>query len=396
MTEPLAGIRVIELSRHLAGPFAAMTLGDLGADVLKVEPPGRGDDTRGFPPYWRDSGESCYYLSTNRNKRGMTLDLASPNGQEILRKLVAEADILIENFRRGTLERWGLGYEQLREINPRLIFCTISAVGSSGPDRDRAGVDLLMQAYGGLMSITGEPGRPPVRVGTSLVDLTTGANAVQAILAALYVRERTGKGQRVESSLLEGQVSWMTYHAVSYFASGEVPQRLGSGHASVAPYGAFPTSDGYLVVAVATDALWRRFCGALDHEELIDDERFQTNPLRCQNRDELETTLSPILADDTAESWAAKMDAAGVPCSPVNTLDTVLNLPQVLYREMVIETPRDDIPDLKLPGIAVKLDDTPGTVRLPPPSLGQHTNDVLTALGYDGAAIAAMREAGVV
>ncbi|HYI16121.1 MAG TPA: CoA transferase [Thermomicrobiales bacterium] len=396
MTEPLAGIRVIELSRHLAGPFAAMTLGDLGADVLKVEPPGRGDDTRGFPPYWRDSGESCYYLSTNRNKRGMTLDLASSEGQDILRKLVAEADILIENFRRGTLERWGLGYEQLREINPRLIFCTISAVGSTGPDRDRAGVDLLMQAYGGLMSITGEPGRPPVRVGTSLVDLTTGANAVQAILAALYVRERTGNGQRVESSLLEGQVSWMTYHAVSYFASGDVPERLGSGHASVAPYGAFPTSDGYLVVAVATDALWKRFCGALGHEELIADARFRTNPLRCQHRDDLEATLTPILANDTAEAWAAKMDAAGVPCSPVNTLDTVLNLPQVLYREMVVETPRDDIPDLRLPGIAVKLDETPGTIRLPPPSLGQHTDAVLTDLGYDGASIAALREAGVV
>jgi crotonobetainyl-CoA:carnitine CoA-transferase CaiB-like acyl-CoA transferase len=396
MTEPLAGIRVIELSRHLAGPFAAMTLGDLGADVLKIEPPGRGDDTRGFPPFWRDSGESCYYLSTNRNKRGMTLDLASDEGQQILRKLAGEADILIENFRRGTLERWGLGYEQLREINPRLIFCTISAVGSSGPDRDRAGVDLLMQAYGGLMSITGEPGRPPVRVGTSLVDLTTGANAVQAVLAALYVRERTGKGQRVESSLLEGQVSWMTYHAVSYFASGEVPERLGSGHASVAPYGAFPTSDGYLVVAVATDALWRRFCTALGHEELIDDPRFRTNPLRCANRDELESTLTPILAGDNADSWAAKMDAAGVPCSPVNTLDTVLNLPQVLYREMVVETPRDDIPDLRLPGIALKLDDTPGSVRLPPPSLGQHTDRVLTDLGYDGAAIAALREAGVV
>jgi crotonobetainyl-CoA:carnitine CoA-transferase CaiB-like acyl-CoA transferase len=396
MTEPLAGIRVIELSRHLAGPFAAMTLGDLGADVLKIEPPGRGDDTRGFPPFWRDSGESCYYLSTNRNKRGMTLDLASDEGQQILRKLAGEADILIENFRRGTLERWGLGYEQLREINPRLISCTISAVGSSGPDRDRAGVDLLMQAYGGLMSITGEAGRPPVRVGTSLVDLTTGANAVQAILAALYVRERTGKGQRVESSLLEGQVSWMTYHAVSYFASGEVPERLGSGHASVAPYGAFPTSDGYLVVAVATDALWRRFCTALGHEELIEDARFRTNPLRCANRGELEATLSPILAGDSAEAWAAKMDAAGVPCSPVNTLDTVLNLPQVLYREMVVETPRDDIPDLRLPGIALKLDDTPGSVRLPPPSLGQHTDSVLTDLGYDGAAIATLRESGVV
>ncbi len=396
MTEPLAGLCVIELSRHLAGPFAAMTLGDLGADVIKVEPPGRGDDTRGFPPYWRDSGESCYYLSTNRNKRGMTLDLSSSEGQEILRKLVVDADILIENFRRGTLERWGLGYDQLREINPRLIFCTISAVGTDGPDRDRAGVDLLMQAYGGLMSITGEPGRAPVRVGTSLVDLTTGANAVQAILAALYVREKTGSGQRVESSLLEGQVSWMTYHAVSYFASGEVPERLGSGHASVAPYGAFPTSDGYLVVAVATDALWKRFCTALGHTDLIDDDRFRTNPLRCANRDELEATLNPILANDSAAAWAAKMDEAGVPCSPVNTLDTVLSLPQMLYRNMVVDTPRDDIPDLRLPGIAVKLHDTPGTVRMPPPKLGEHTESVLCDLGYEAAAIEAMRDKNVV
>lgn len=394
MTAPLEGIRVLELSRHLAGPFAAMTLGDLGADVLKIEPPGRGDDTRGFPPFWND--ESCYFLSTNRNKRGMTLNLASPEGQEIIRDLIGDTDILIENFRAGTMERWGLGYDSLRSINPRLIFCTISAVGSDGPDRDRSGVDLLMQAYAGLMSITGEEGRPPVRVGTSAVDLTAGANAVQAILAALFVRERTGLGQRVESSLLEGQVSWLTYHAVSYFASGEVPRRLGSAHASVAPYGAFPTGNGFLVVAVATDALWRRFCGALNRPDLIDDPRFATNPLRCQNRAELEPILTSILASASAEEWAARMDAAGVPCSPVNTIDTVLSLPQVLHRQMVVETPREDIPDLKLPGIAVKLVDTPGSVRLAPPRLGEHTSHVLAGLGYDENAIAGLRERGVI
>lgn len=394
MAGPLEGIRVLELSRHLAGPFAAMTLADLGADVIKVEPPGRGDDTRGYPPFW--NGVSCYYLSTNRNKRSITLNLQSEEGQEIARKLVAESDILIHNFRYGTMERFGLGYESLKEINPRLIFCAVSAVGSDGPDRDRAGVDLLMQAYGGLMSITGEQGRPPVRVGTSLVDLTAGANAVQGILAALYVREKTGVGQRVESSLLEGQVSWLTYHAVSYFANGEVPERLGSSHASVAPYGAFPTSDGFLLVAVASDALWKRFCGAIAVDGLVDDPRFLTNALRCENREDLTATLNDILSKDTAATWAAKMDAAGVPCSPVNSIDTVLNLPQVLHREMVVEVPRDDIPDLKVPGVAIKLSDTPGSVRTPPPDLGQHTAEVLSSIGYDREALERFKATSVV
>jgi crotonobetainyl-CoA:carnitine CoA-transferase CaiB-like acyl-CoA transferase len=391
---PLEGIRVLELSRHLAGPFAAMTLADLGADVIKVEPPGRGDDTRGYPPFW--NGVSCYYLSTNRNKRSITLNLQSEDGQAIAKRLVAESDILIHNFRTGTMERFGMGYDALREINPGLIFCAISAVGSDGPDRDRAGVDLLMQAYGGLMSITGEQGRPPVRVGTSLVDLTAGANAVQGILAALYVREKTGKGQRIESSLLEGQVSWLTYHAVSYFANGQVPERLGSSHASVAPYGAFPTSDGFLLVAVASDALWKRFCGAIEMPDLETDPRFISNALRCENRDELAGILNEILSKDTAASWAEKMDAAGVPCSPVNSIDTVLNLPQVAHREMVVEVPRDDIPDLRLPGVAIKLSDTPGSVRTPPPDLGQHTDEVLKALGFADDEIARLKETSAV
>lgn len=394
MAGPLEGIRVLDLSRHLAGPFAAMTLGDLGADVLKIEPPGRGDDTRSYPPFW--NGVSCYYLSTNRNKRSLTLNVQSDEGKKILKRLVEDADVLIHNFRTGSMERFGLGYEPLREINPRLIYCAVSAVGSDGPDRNRAGVDLLMQAYGGLMSITGEQGRPPVRVGTSVADLTTGANAAQGILAALFVRERTGQGQRVESSLLEGQVSWLTYHAVSYLASGEVPERLGSFHPSVAPYGAFPTSDGFLVLAVASDALWRRCCQAIEREDLAEDPRFVTNPLRCENRDELADVLNEVFSQDTAAAWAAKMDEAGVPSSPVNTLDTVLNLPQVQHREMVVSVPRDDIPDLKMPGIGIKLSDTPGSVRTPPPHLGEHNDEVLAALGYDQASIEQMRESGVI
>ncbi|HVB65378.1 MAG TPA: CoA transferase, partial [Nitrolancea sp.] len=254
----------------------------------------------------------------------------------------------------------------------------------------------LMQAYGGLMSITGEAGRPPVRVGTSVVDLTAGANAVQAILAALYVRERTGRGQLVESSLLEGQVSWLTYHAVSYFATEQVPERIGSAHASVAPYGAFPTRKGFLVVAVASDALWRRFCRALGNSDLVDDPRFATNALRCANRDALDELLIPILASDDSDAWATKMDAAGVPCSPVNTIDTVLSLPQIAHRDMVVDVPRPEIPDLRLPGIAIKLEETPGSVRLPPPALGEQTEQILMQIGYSAEEIALFRSSGIV
>src|SRR4051812_20901865 len=261
----LEGIKVVDLSRALAGPFAAMTLGDMGADVLKIEEPGSGDGTRGFTPFW--NGESTYFMSTNRNKRSMTLNFATEEAREIVRTLVRDADVLIENFRTGTMEKWGLGWEQLRELNPRLIYCAVSAVGRDGPDKDRPGVDLLMQAYGGVMSITGEAEGEPVRNGASVVDLTTGANAAQGVLAALYVRERTGKGQRVDVSLLSSVVSWMTYHAVAYFATGENPPRMGSRHPSVAPYGAFPTKDGFFVVAVALEATWQRFCQAISQPE---------------------------------------------------------------------------------------------------------------------------------
>ncbi len=394
MSGPLDGIKVVDLSRHLAGPFAAMTLGDLGADVIKIEAPGRGDDTRGYPPFWH--GISCYFLSANRNKQSVTVNLQSPEGQQIIRQLVADADVLIENFRPGAAERWGLGYEDLKQVNPRLIYCAISAVGRDGPDRDRAGVDLLMQAYGGLMSITGEAGRPPVRVGTSVVDLTAGANAAQAILAALFVRERTGRGQLVESSLLEGQVSWLTYHAVSYFANHHVPERIGSSHASVAPYGAYPTKSGFLVVAVASDALWRRFCGAVDRPDLVNDSLFATNASRCEHRDALDEKIVSVLSHEDSEEWARRMDQAGVPCSPVNTIDTVLSLPQVMHRDMVVDVPTDEIPELRLPGIAIKLQDTPGSIRRPPPTLGEHTDQVLSALGYDDEQTKQLRSNGVI
>ncbi len=390
----LDGIAVLDLSRALAGPFAAMTLGDLGADVLKIEEPGMGDATRGFPPFW--NGVSCYYLSTNRNKRGMTLNLDTAEGQEILKALVARADILIESFRTGVMERWGLGWDDLRRINPRLIYCAISAAGRDGPEKDRVGVDLLMQAYGGLMAITGEEGRPPVRTGTSVVDLSTGANAVQGILAALYVRERTGTGQRVDVSLLGSVVTWLTYHAVGFFATGENPPRMGSRHPSVMPYGAYPTRDGFLVVAVAMESLWQRFCQAIGHPEWAKDPRFARNPDRVANRTQLDALLEAALAERTASEWSEIMDRAGVPCSPVNSLQTVLNLPQVVHQELVVAVPRDDLPSLRMPGIAIKLSATPGTVRRPPPKLGEHTDEVLRRLGYDDAAIGRLRREGIV
>lgn len=394
MDGPLEGIKVLDLSRHLAGPFAAMTLGDLGAEVIKVEAPGIGDDTRRFPPSW--NGISTYYLSTNRNKRGITLDLKSPRGQEIARMLAAESDIVIENFRRGTTERFNIGYDDLNEINPRVIYVAVSAFGSDGPDRDKAGVDLLMQAATGLMSITGENDRPPVRAGTSLIDLTAGANAVQGILAALYARERSGLGQRIEVSLLGAGVSWLTYHATAYFATGEVPERMGSSHGAVAPYGAYPTQDGYLVVAVATDPLWRRFCGVLGLDEAVDDPRFASNPDRLNNREALDAVIEPVLAQKSAEEWSELLSSAGVACGPVNTLDRTLSMPQVEFDELVVDLPHPQIPDFRMPGIAIKLKGTPGSIRRPPPDLGEHNEEVLTNLGFDAEQIETFRQEGVI
>ncbi len=385
MSGALDGLRVIDCSEGIAGPMAAMYLGDFGAEVIKVEPPG-GDPFRALPaaPMWL------------RGKQSVALDLTTDDGVAALHALARGADVALATYRPGTAERLRADVRTLRALNPRLIYCAVSAVGRDGPDKDRAGVDLLMQAYGGLMSITGEEDGEPVRTGTSVVDLTTGANAVQGILAALYVRERTGQGQRVDVSLLGSLVSWLTYHAVGYFGTGAVPGRMGSRHASVAPYGAFPTKDGYLVVAVATDPLWRRFCQAVGRKELIDDPRFARNGSRIANRAELEPVLVAILAERTADEWAAIMDGAGVPCSPINTIDTVLSLPQVLQQELVIDLPRADIPEFRMPGIAIKMSETPGTARLPPPRLGEHTDEVLGELGYGSAEISRLRGARIV
>jgi|tagenome__1003787_1003787.scaffolds.fasta_scaffold20971836_1 formyl-CoA transferase/CoA:oxalate CoA-transferase len=394
MNAPLHGITVIDMSRALAGPFAAMTLGDLGAEVIKVEDPRGGDVTRGYPPFW--NGESTYYMSANRNKRSLTVNLETEAGREIVRQLAGKADILIESFRTGAMEAWNLGCDTLRVSNPRLIYCAVSAVGRDGPDKDRAGVDLLMQAYAGLMSITGEPDRPPVRTGTSVVDLTTGANAVQGILAALYVRERSGQGQRVDVSLLGSVVSWLSYHVVGYFGTGNVPGPMGSAHPSVAPYGTYPTRDGFIVIAVALDSSWKRMCVAMERPDLVDHPEFARNASRIVNRERLDSVLSEILATKTAAEWTAVMDKHGVPASPINSIDQVVNLPQTMHQELVVSVPHPTIPDLRTQGIAIKLHETPGSIRRPPPLLGEHTDEILSELGFEAGAVSDMRAQGIV
>jgi crotonobetainyl-CoA:carnitine CoA-transferase CaiB-like acyl-CoA transferase len=394
MPGALDGLTVIDMSRVLAGPWAAMTLGDLGANVIKIEVPGEGDVTRGYPPFW--NGLSTYFLSINRNKRSMTVNLESEAGRSIIRELAGSADILIESFRTGAMEAWGLGANDLMAANPRLIYCAVSGVGRDGPDKDRPGVDLLMQAYAGLMSITGEPDRTPVRTGTSVIDLTAAVNAVQGILAALYVRERTGKGQRVDSSLLGAAVSWMSYHLTGYFGTGKLPQPMGAFHPSVAPYGAYPTRDGLIVIAVGLDSSWKRFCAAVERPDLVHHPKLEKNADRIANRAFQDEVLNEILAAKTAQEWADIMDAHGVPASPINTVDKVVNLPQVLHQELVVDNPHPDVPNLRTQGIAIKLSDTPGTIRMPPPRLGEHTDEILAAMGRSSEEIAALRAEGAV
>lgn len=393
MQGALGGIKVLDLSRILTGPYCSMMLADMGAQVIKVESPGSGDDTRQWgPPFV--NGESTYFLSVNRNKESLTLNLKHPQGREVLLRLVDWADVLIENFRPGALDRMGLGYEALSQRNPRLIFCTVTGFGATGPYKEKAGYDILAQAMGGTMSVTGEEGGPPVKVGMSIADIGAGMFAAYGILAALISRQQTGVGQRVETSLLESQIAWHTYLATSYLATGKVPRKLGTAHPSIVPYQALQARDGHLVVAVGNDALWVRFCEAIGLPDLAP--RYPTNPDRVVAREEIVALLEARLVDETVNHWVAVIEAAGVPAGPIYSLDQVYQDPHVLARAMVVEVAHPTAGPVRMTGIPVKLSGTPGQVYAPPPLLGEHTEQILAGLGYNPEEIAALRTAGAI
>jgi len=398
MTQPalaLEGIRVVDCSRVLAGPFCAMLLSDLGADVIKVEDTGSGDESRTWPPH--KDGESAAFLVINRNKRDIALDLKQPEGVEALKRLVAGADVLIENFRTGTMESFGLGYDTLAALNPGLVYCSISAFGRTGPRKDGAGYEALMQAFSGIMSITGEPGGPPVRCGISFLDLTTGIFSAFGIVSALHYRTRTGLGQRVDASLLETAVGLLNYHAEGFLLTGALPQALGSSHPSVVPYRNFRCQDGqWVFVAAANDRLWQRLAPALGLAALTEDPRFKSNPERVKNRKDLEAALEVAIGRHDREALLAMLEKAGVPATPVNTVDQVMKDAQTAARSMIERAHHPRLGDIPVIGTPVKFSRMRAGVRSAAPLHGQHTDEVLAEHGYDTAAIAALREKKVV
>jgi formyl-CoA transferase/CoA:oxalate CoA-transferase len=393
---PLEGIVVLDLSRVLAGPFATQLLGDMGAVVLKVEEPGQGDESRAFaPPFW--GGESTYYLSANRSKRSLALNLKAPEGRDIVRRLAGRADVLIENFRPGTAERLGLGYEDMAALNPRLIYVSVSGFGQTGPERARPGYDLLAQAMGGIMSLTGPPEGPPYKVGISQADLVAGLYAVIGTLLGLLARERTGQGQRVDTCLLDTQLALMTFVAMAYFATGQPPRRMGNEHASIAPYEVHQARDGFFVLAVGSARNWTRLCEVLERPDLARDPRFATNADRVAHRARLTAVLEPIFRARTVGEWMELFDGAGIPAGPILSIPQILAHPQVAAREMVLEMEHPTIGTMKALGHPIKLSRTPARAVLPPPLLGQHTAEILEEfLGLSPEEVAALEARGVV
>jgi crotonobetainyl-CoA:carnitine CoA-transferase CaiB-like acyl-CoA transferase len=397
-TGPLDGLTVLDASRVLVGPFCTMQLGDLGADVIKIERPGTGDQTRGWhPPTYGDSDESAYYVSINRNKRSVTLDLTTDAGRAVFRDLASEADVVVENFRVGKMAEWDLDYPDLREENPGLVYCSLSGYGEWGPHKDRPAYDIMMQAEGGLMSITGEADGPPVRVGVALADIGAGMYATQAILAALLSRELgDGTGQKVDVSLLDGQAAWMSYMASNYFATGDPPARMGSKHPTITPYQAFETADDYVVVACASEHIWPRFCEAIGRPDLETDERFATNADRVEHREELDPILEAELAASTTEEVVSRCREHDVPVSPVNDMAAVFAHPQIRARGMRQSVDHPTAGEIEMPGSPMHFSRTPATIRHHPPLLGEHTVDVLSEYGYTDADIDRLRDADAI
>ena len=393
MTQPLEGFTVLDLTRVLSGPYCTMLLADMGARVIKIEQPGKGDDTRGWGPPFLE-GESAYFLSINRNKESVTLDFKTPAGRSILDQLIARSDVLVENFRPGTLDKIGLDYASLAAAHPKLIVCSISGFGQTGPRRSEAGYDAVIQAEGGLMSITGAADGPPYRLGVAIGDIVTGMFAAQGVMLALLARERTGRGQLVDVAMLDSVAALLTYQAGIHFATATPPRRIGNRHPTIVPYELFAASDGDFVLAIGNDDQWRRFCQVAG---LSDDERFRTNRQRVMQYDELKPILADVLGRSSRQSWIDRLQAAGVPCGSVRDLAEVFADPQLLARGMVASVEHAAIGSMRLLGIPVKLSDTPGSIATAPPTLGQHTAAVLrTELGMTDADIDTLRARGAI
>ncbi|KVG65656.1 CaiB/BaiF CoA transferase family protein [Burkholderia pseudomultivorans] len=398
----LSHIRVLDLTRVLAGPWCAQTLADFGADVIKVERPGAGDDTRHWgPPYLKDAhgadtAEAAYYLAANRNKRSVTVDIATPEGQQIVRELAAQSDVVLENYKVGQLKKYGLDYESLRAVKPDLVYCSVTGFGQTGPYAHRAGYDFIVQGIGGFMSITGErdgePGGGPQKAGVAIADLATGLYSTIAVLAALAHRDRTGEGQYIDMALLDVQVALLANMNTNFLASGKPPVRWGNAHPNIVPYQTFQTSDGWIIVAVGNDGQFRKFVEAGGRAELADDERFATNPARVRHRDTLVPILAEMVKTRSKTAWIDALEAAGVPCGPINDLDEVFDNEQVIARGMQIALPHPCGADVKLVRNPIRMSATPPDARTAPPLLGAQTDEVLRdMLGYDAARIAALK-----
>lgn len=392
---PLSGIKVLEVGVAMAGPFCAMTLADYGADVTKIERPDGGDESRNWAPFF-PGRMSYYFASANRNKRSLAIDLKKPEGAEALKRLVAQSDVLIDNYRVGALDKLGLGYDALSKINPRLIYCSISGFGPNGPRAHERANDIFMQAFSGNMSITGEEGRGPVKAGISLADVGAGMFGAIGVLLAIQSRHRTGRGQRVDTSLLEGQVAMLSYHLTSYFATGRVPIRRGAGSQLSVPYQAFKASDDWVVVAAFTQRMWEGVCRAIGHPEYNEDDRFNSSEKRGANRAILIPMLEQAFAQRSVAEWVERLAAEGVPCTSVNSIDKVVVDEQVLARDMVVETVHPTTGTVRMAGLPVKLSDTPGAVRTAAPLLGEHSRAILADAGFAEAEIAALLSAGVI